>query len=511
MIYNILQFLEYNALESPDKTALSDASGRSWTYRQYMEDAQSIGLHILEYMKQHGPKATGRPIAVLIDRNALSIVTFMGVVYSGNFYVPVDITMPEERISLMMQVLDPVMVIDSRYKDEIRSTLEGAVPAESMTGDVAMCSGLPEELAAIREHAIDTDPLYCIFTSGSTGVPKGVAVSHRSVIDLVNAFRDAFGFDADLVFGNQAPFDFDVSVKDIYCALFNAASLEVLPRKLFKMPVALVEYLKEHRISVMIWAVSALRIVSDLKTFEAMDPPSDIKYIMFSGEVMPVKALNYWMDHVPSARYVNLYGPTEITCNCTYYDINLRHKDDEMLPIGKPFKNTRVFLRDEQGTVIAEPGKVGEICVAGTCLALGYWNNPERTAAAFLPDPTVSAYPSTMYATGDMGYYNDKGDIVFASRRDFQIKHMGHRIELGEVETALNAIPFIHVSCCLYDQVNERIVCFYEAEEECKKEIVLALSKKLPKYMWPNVYKWYNKIPMNKNGKIDRVLLKNEL
>ncbi|MBR5356093.1 MAG: AMP-binding protein, partial [Lachnospiraceae bacterium] len=358
----------------------------------------------------------------------------------------------------------------------------------------------------IRDNAIDTDPLYTIFTSGSTGVPKGVCVCHRSMIDLVNSFEEAFDFKHETVFGNQAPFDFDVSAKDIYNSLKVGGTVQVLPKKLFKMPKMLVGYLIERKVSTLIWAVSALRIVSDFKTMEEGDVPK-LENIMFSGEVMPVKALNYWMDKVPDARYVNLYGPTEITCNCTYFEIKKRFNDDEMLPIGKAFKNTRVILKDEKGAVIKEKGKVGEICVMGTCLALGYWNNKEKTDAAFINNPTISAYEQKMYATGDMGYYNDDNDIVFASRRDFQIKHMGHRIELGEIEVALNAIPNLDVSCCLYDKENEKIVCFYQAKEECKKEIVMELSKKLPKFMWPNVYVHYKELPMNKNGKIDRVKL----
>ena len=232
---------------------------------------------------------------------------------------------------------------------------------------------------------------------------------------------------------------------------------------------------------------------------------------MFSGEVMPVRALNYWMDHVTGARYVNLYGPTEITCNCTYYEVTHRYKEDEMLPVGKPFVNTRVMLRDANGQFIQKPDEVGEICVSGTCLALGYWNNPQKTEEAFVQDPGITAYRSRMYATGDMGYYNADGNLVFASRKDYQIKHMGHRIELGEIEVALNAIPFLTISCCLYDKKNEKIVCFYQAKEPCKKEIVAELSKKLPKYMWPNVYEHYEALPMNKNGKIDRVALGEKL
>jgi amino acid adenylation domain-containing protein len=501
MLYNVLQLLENDAERFPDKIALEDDDCRM-TYAEYMESAKKVGT----YLVKETDACRNRPIAVLVDRNIKCIVAFLGIVYSGNFYVPIDTNMPEERLALIFQTLKPLKVIDARKK-------EGGGEKNSVVSytDIILQSEVDQNtLNRIRSLSIDTDPLYSIFTSGSTGVPKGVLVSHRSVIDLVGAFDAAFAFPEDTVFGNQAPFDFDVSVKDVYNALYVGGTVEVLAQKLFKMPKLLVEYLREKKVDTLIWAVSALRIVADFKTLDDNEAPK-LRNIMFSGEVMPVRALNYWMDKVPDARFVNLYGPTEITCNCTYHVVEHKYEEDKLLPIGKPFINSRVLLRDEENHVISECGKVGEICVSGTCLALGYWNNPERTGAAFIQNPEVTAYPSVMYATGDMGYYDQNGDMVFAARKDYQIKHMGHRIELGEVEAALNAIPFLTISCCLYDKEKEQIVCFYQAEAECKKDIVLALSKKLPKYMWPNTYIHYEQLPMNKNGKIDRVLLGKEL
>lgn len=502
MIRNVLDYLEQSAAKYPDKVALRDEHSQV-TYTEYVTQAKAIGTYLAKN-KTAGEK--NRPVAVIIDRNIKSIIAFMGIVYSGNFYVPVDNTMPAERVNLIYDTLNPIAVIDGR--DGVHDDT-GAVTLDDIIANAEIDEKL---LTGIRKNAIDTDPLYGLFTSGSTGVPKGVVICHKSVIDMVEAFADTFGFDDGMVHGNQAPFDFDVSVKDIYNAMKNGASIVVVPKKLFMLPKLLLEFLAEHKINTMIWAVSALRIVSDFKALDAIGQKLEIRYIMFSGEVMPVKALNYWMERVIEPMYVNLYGPTEITCNCTYFIVEGKQDEWKALPIGKAFPNTRILLLDEdREKLVTKQGEVGEICVAGTGLALGYWNSKEKTNDAFIQNPGIAEYESKIYATGDMAYYNESGDLVFASRKDFQIKHMGHRIELGEIEVALNAIPFIETSCCLYNEKRGKIVCFYQSQSDDVTEIVNLLSKKLPKYMWPNIFKRYDKLPMNKNNKIDRVKLKEEI
>ncbi len=503
MIRNVLEYLERSAERFPDKIALEDENEKL-TYAEYEKSAKAIASYLLG----HGLEGCrNRPVAVIIDRSIRPVVAFMGVLYSGNFYVPIDYSMPAERIRLICDTLDPVAVIDARCGSPEHP--EGSIVYE----EAVCCEEADEEiLKKIRSGSIDTDPMYGMFTSGSTGVPKGVVICHRGVIDLVEAFADAFGFDSDMKHANQAPFDFDVSVKDIYNAMRNGASIVVVPRRMFSMPKLLIEFLREHKADTMIWAVSALRIVSDFKALSGDVEKPRFRYIMFSGEVMPVKALNYWMEHVPEPMYVNLYGPTEITCNCTYCIIEGKQDELKALPIGKPFINSRVVLLDEKREKeVTGQGNIGEICVGGSGLALGYWNNPEKTREAFFQNPAVTEVPSLLYGTGDMAYYNEDGNLVFAARRDFQIKHMGHRIELGEIEVALNAIPFIDTSCCLYDEERAKIYCFYQSQSDDTKAIIKFLSDKLPKYMWPNVFRRYDKLPMNKNGKIDRVKLKEEV
>lgn len=499
MTINVLEYLEASARRSPDAVAFADREKRI-TYAELVKKAKRIASFILKE-----ENCRNKPIAVVIDRNIESLILFMGVVYSGNFYVPVDYTMPENRIRLIMETLQPVMVLSS--VDDVEWENRKMVFFEAASES---CEADEDKLDAVRSRALDTDPLYAIFTSGSTGIPKGVLISHRGVIDLVEQFGNTFAFPENPVFGNQAPFDFDVSVKDIYNSLRLGGTVEVIPKQFFSFPGQLIPYMNERKVNVVIWAVSALRIVANFKTFAKCEPQY-LKLLMFSGEVMPVKVLNYWREALPEAQFVNLYGPTEITCNCTYYIVDREFENDENLPIGIAFRNEEVFLLEQETNALItekEPGKVGEICVRGTCLGLGYYNNPEKTAEAFVQNPLNSCYPEKIYRTGDLAQYSEAGELYFAARKDFQIKHMGHRIELGEIETAVNALDFIDAACCVYDAAKEKIVLCYQSEEPCDKRIVAELAKALPKYMWPNRYAHYEKIPMNKNGKMDRVLLK---
>ncbi len=499
MKINILQYLEEDAERFPDKTALADETCKL-TYAEYMKRAQNVGAYLLANVT--GGRIN-QPIAVLIDRNVDTVIAFMGILYSGNFYVPIEPSMPGERIRLILDRLAPVAVLDAGnhngvYKESVR------------TADI-MCGNEPdrEALLAVRERIVDTDPLNVIFTSGSTGEPKGVLKSHRAVIAMAEVFADTFAFDHNQVFGNQSPFDFDVSAKDIYNALRNGARLEILPKKLFLFPKLLIGYLYERQIDTLVWAVSALRIIADFKALDCARMPA-LRYVMFSGEAMPVRALNYWIAHVPDARYVNLYAPTEVTFNCTYFEINGYWPEDKPLPIGKAFANYRVFLRDDEGKIIDECHKRGEICVGGTGLATGYWNRQEDTDRVFIQNPSVSEYGSKVYATGDLAYYDENDDFVFVSRKDYQIKHMGHRIELGEIEAALALVPFVEAACCLYDEKAEKIICFYQSANDNVKELVNELGKRIPKYMWPGQYICYDRLPLNKNGKIDREHLRKE-
>lgn len=499
---SVLEFLEESTDKFGDKVAFGDQNN-TITYKDLKRVAKTIATNVTDVIGE----VYRKPVVVFIDRNIESLISFMGVVYSGNFYVPVDKLMPAARIQLIFETLNPVGVIMTGDEDAILDEVKFEGPRfkyeEIINGSIN-----EEKLSNIRKQMLSTDPLYAIFTSGSTGVPKGVLVGNGSVIDLVDCFTEEFDFDDTRVFGNQAPFDFDVSVKDIYSTLRNGATLYIVPKVLFVAPAKLITYLDEHKINTIIWAASALRIMENLKAFKKQ-LPSYLRTVMFSGEIMSNKVLNYWRTNLPEVSYVNLYGPTEITCNCTFYKVDRPYADDETLPIGVNFINTKILLLNDEDKE-AKVGETGEICVVGASLALGYYNNPEKTSEAFCQNPLNTAYPEKIYRTGDLGYYNEEGLLMFVSRKDYQVKHMGHRIELGEIEVVANALSYIDAAVMVYDDKKEKIVMFYQSKNECDKQILTDMGDKLPKYMFPNRLVHFEKLPVNKNGKIDRVLLKKD-
>lgn len=494
---NILEYLERSAQLYPEKPALVDEQ-QSITFAQALENSRRVGSSLALSL------AKGQPVAVYMEKSVENLCAFWGIVYAGGFYVSFNTQLPTSRLQQMQSVLQAPFVITD---EEHRAALEEVFPPHRILlyQDLVKSTVDRALLAQIRQRHVDTAPLYANFTSGSTGVPKAVVVGHRSTLDFIDHFCPIFSITQKDVIANQAPFDFDVSVKDIYSALATGATLVLVPRPLFSQPQQLLDFLCEHRATTLIWAVSALCLITTVHGLDYRTPET-VNKVLFSGEVMPAKHLKIWMEHLPRAQFVNLYGPTEITCNCTYHIIDRERSYPDGIPMGQAFPNEDVFLLDGDDQLVTSPNVVGEVCVRGSALALGYYRNPEQTAAAFPNNPLNPCYPERIYRTGDLARYSTLGELHFCGRKDFQIKHMGHRIELEEIERAVSNLPGVHRCCCVFHSEKHRLYAFYQGELT-SKELRLQLLPTLPPYMIPNVFRQVDQFPLNKNGKIDRTLL----
>lgn len=490
---SVIEYLKRTVAYYPNKVAMHDDKDEV-TFSKLFRNALYVADAIQKIVGMR------EPIGVYIPKSCKMVTSFAAINMSGDFYVPLDTKSPAQRVAAILNTIEAKLVItDAEHEAALSAFFDGKILV------FEKCVTAEKEPKTLRyeQEQIDTDPIYSIFTSGSTGVPKGVVVSHRGVIDYIDWAIDTFKIDSTTIIGNQAPFYFDNSTLDIYLMYATGATLNIIPEINFAFPAKLIDYLNDSKITFVFWVPFVLVNVANMDILSTKKPKY-LKDVFFAGEVMPNKHLNYWRKYLPECRYANLYGPTEITVDCTYYLVDREFSDDEPLPIGIPCRNSDVLILVDRKR-LAKIGEQGELCVRGTSLALGYYNNPEKTADAFIRNPLNNHYPETIYCTGDVVYKNERGEIMYVGRIDSQIKHNGYRIELGEIETAILGSNLVDNCCVLYNNKEKQIVLVYQAEEELNiATLRKTIGEKIPKYMLPTVFMREEKMHQNSSGKIDR-------
>lgn len=497
----VLDWLEKSASLYPDKTAYTSLEN-SITFSEVMDKAKRIGSAIAK------TSSSNTPIAVILDKEVSTISAFLGVVYSGHAYAPIDITLPESRIEKILSCLKPTSIItETKYLEKVYNLCNSVQTNSSIIElDAAIKSDIDEDsLSKIRDRIIATDPLYVIFTSGSSGVPKGVITSHHSLMCYIDAYVGVMGIDKDDKLGNQAPLDYIAAIRDIYIPLYKGASTLLIPKNYFMQMDKLSELIDEHKITSLGWSTSAMVVLTSLGITDE-DNLKSVTKICFSGSIMPGGVLRKWQQLLPKTLFVNQYGPTEATASCTYYVVDHIVNEDENIPIGQPYKNYKILLLKEDGTESAI-GEEGEICVSGPILALGYYNNLAKTHEDFIQNPLNNSFEERIYKTGDIGIIDKDGLLYFHGRKDRQIKHMGHRVELDEIELAAATIEGMNECCVLYNS-KESVLWLFYAGNISIKELATGLRKQLPGFMIPRKLEQLDALPKLPNGKIDMSTLK---
>lgn len=495
---NILEFLENTAPKLGDKPAFADESG-SLSFAELLRLARAGG----SFLAERG--IYRQPVVVFMDKAPRTIAAFFAVMYAGCCYVPLEKGMPLHRLRMILQRLQPQAIVCDEESAALAAEL-GAGDKVIDSSELFAAETDDASLAAIRRRHIDTDPAYIVFTSGSTGVPKGVTACHRSVIDYANALCPVIGASEDSRFAMQVPLYVDACMKEILSVIKCGSTAFLMPQSLFMSPLRVLDFLNRYEINTICWVASALTLVSGLGAFEE-GRPEHMKTVCFGSEVFPVKQLHLWQSACPEARFINLYGPTEATGMSFYFNVDRDFAEGEAIPVGRPFDNTDFILLREDDTE-APAGEPGEICIRGTAVSLGYFDDPERTAAAFTQNPLNCHYPETIYRTGDIGRLNERGELVFISRKDSQIKNMGHRIELGEIESCACLCGGVESACCLFIKEKSKLYLYYMGTAD-EKSVQKHLRKELPRYMVPVKLYRMETLPLLPNGKIDRKSLMN--
>jgi amino acid adenylation domain-containing protein len=525
MAYVLHQLLSESAERRPDAEAVR-LLDQALTYGELEKLSNQLAHALIEIGVVSGDR-----IGIYLHKSPAAIASIFGIMKTGACYVPVDANAPGPRLlEIARQCKFRALITSCTLSEKLRSTSREEWPMSAI-----FYVDKPPKVAAWAPQAfsfadvlpsqpvtppsvkiISHDLAYILFTSGSTGTPKGVMLSHLNALTFVNWGFETFAITAQDRLSNHAPFNFDLSVFDIFVAVKAGAAISLVPEGLSVFPVQLSSFIQDQRITVWYSVPMVLSLLQSRGKLERRDL-SALRLVLFAGEVFPTKHLRALMQKLPHPRYANLYGPTE-TNVCAYYEVEpIAPEQSAPIPIGKACANTDLIAIDANGRKITEPGKEGLLYARGSIVMQGYYGRPKESAACFIRNPFAVGREENLYCTGDWVTLDDKGNYLFVGRKDHMIKTRGYRVELGEIEAVMVTHPAVEEAVALAvpdDEIGNTIraiVTLGNSRSLTKPELKRYCAKKLPAYMIPEEIEFRDSLPRTGNGKIDRQRLQREM
>ena len=514
MAYLLSHLLTESAALQPEKEAVR-FEGRGLTYRQLDEQTNQVARTLWAAGVKGGDR-----VGIFVHKSLASVVAVFAILKAGAVYVPLDPNAPPPRlgyivgncqIDLLLTTPDKLATATQFFPAGIILLLDhGPQTGERIIPWANVLAADDSPLPAIP--TIESDLAYILYTSGSTGTPKGVMIAHRTIFTFINWCYDTFRPTPDDRVTSHAPLHFDLSTFDIYVTIKAGATLVLVPEKHSVFPVQMVRLLQEERITITYLVPSILSLMVTYGQIPNHDL-SALRLVLFAGEVFPIKYLRQLVGLVARPDYYNLYGPTE-TNVCTYYQVrpeDIAPDKTQPVPIGRACENMAVFAVDEAGQLVTEPGREGELWARGSCVAQGYWADPEKTAKGFVSNPFNPHFAETAYRTGDIvTLAEDRKSWLYVGRRDQMVKSRGYRIELGDIEAVLYSLPAVKEAAIITvpdELIGNRLQAFvvlHEGQSQTAQELLTYCAQKLPRYMVPEGVVFRPELPKTSTGKINR-------
>ncbi len=516
MSRQLAEWVLHAALQHASRPALN-AAGLRLTYSELVARAAQAGHALVQAGIRPGDR-----VGILLEKSPEAILAILGTLFAGGVYVPLDPSSPAPRLARILAAATPSVVFVSPHTHRLGAAGQRLAGAQLRFATLA-AAGVPECAFGAREAASESPhprlvarspeaAAHLLFTSGSTGTPKGVVITHANVLAFLAWAVPHFGIAPTDRCSSHPPLHFDLSTFDLYGTFGSGAELYLVPPEVSLLPHKLAEFIRTSELTQ--W-FSVPSILTYLVRFDAIRPRDfpALRRLLWCGEVLPTPILIHLMRHLPHVRFTNLYGPTEATIASTFHDVPGPPADPRVpVPIGRPCAGEEALVLDAELRE-TPPDAVGELYLGGPGLSPGYWQDPDKTRAAFVPDPRRPG--QRLYRTGDLARRDADGLLHFVGRSDMQIKSRGYRIELGEIEAALHTLPGLRESAVVAIPTGgfegHRICCAYAllAGQSLEPAAVRkALAELLPGYMLPARFLVLPELPKNQNGKIDRPALR---